>query len=267
MKVAIIVLLAVFTALPVRAADTLTLVTTTSTEHSGLMQVLLPAYRARTGVEVKAVVAPTGKALRIARAGDADILIAHDQTAEDALVEEGVTSFRRPLMYNDFLIVGPASDPAGLEHAQTAVNAFQRIAAKHALYASRGDDSGTHRREEDLFEAARIRPGPWVLETGSGQGPTLNFAAARGAYALTDRGTWLFFANKGALRVLFEGDAALRNEYGVSLVNPARHPHVNEARARAFIDWLTGPEGQALIASHRIDGEQAFFPALPPSED
>lgn len=266
MKAVLMALGFAIVALGVRAEAVLTVVTTTSTEHSGLMGVLLPAYESQTGVSVRAVVAATGKALRIAGAGDADILIAHDRRAELAMVETGATAFRKPLMYNDFVLVGPASDPANVAAGQNISDALQRIAATRALFASRGDDSGTHRREVSLREAAGVQAGPWLLETGSGQGATLNYAVARGAYALTDRGTWLFFANRGDMRVLFQNDAALRNDYGISLVNPVRHPHVNETAARHFIDWLTGDTGQALIASHRIAGEQAFFPATPPPD-
>jgi tungstate transport system substrate-binding protein len=254
-------------AAPVRAEPVLTLVTTTSTEHSGLMDILLPAYRTETGVTVRALVAATGKALRIAQAGDADVMIAHDKAAEDALVESGATSFRKPLMYNDFIVVGPTSDAAHVAQASSITDALQRIAAKRSLFASRGDNSGTHRREATLWKAAGMQRGAWLLETGSGQGATLNFATARGAYALTDRGTWLFFANKGDLKVLFEGGPALLNEYGVSLVNPELHAHVNEVAARAFIDWLTGDKGQALIGAYRIEGQQAFFPNANPNTD
>lgn len=267
MRGVLLAMLLSFSASTAYAAAGLTLVTTTSTEHSGLMDVLLPAYRDRTGVEVRAIVAPTGKALRIADAGDADVLIAHDRHFEEVLLENGGTSLRKPLMYNEFILVGPASDPAGVGEASSIDIALQRIADTGAAFASRGDDSGTHRREAALWASAGVASGPDILQTGSGQGPTLNFASARGAYALTDRGTWLFFANKGALTVLFEGGEALRNEYGVSLVNPDRHPHIDEARARAFIDWLTGPDGQALIASHRINGEQAFFPGAAPASE
>lgn len=260
MKTVLIALFLALSVVSVRADTVLTLVTTTSTEHSGLLGVLLPAYEAETGVTVRALVAATGKALRIAEAGDADILIAHDKTAELELVKSGVTSFRKPLMYNDFILIGQKTDPADVAGATSVNDALRRIAAKQALFASRGDDSGTHRRETTLWQASRTTPGAWLLETGSGQGATLNYAAARGAYALTDRGTWLYFANKGDLKVLFEGDPALLNEYGISLINPARHSHVNEAAGRAFIDWLTGETGQALIAGYEIAGEPAFFP-------
>ncbi len=267
MRGMVFALLLLLISTPVRADGTLTLVTTTSTEHSGLMDVLLPAYREKTGVTVRAIVASTGKALRIAKAGDADILIAHDRWAELALVKQGHTSFRRPLMYNDFVIVGPESDPAKIATSPTVDDALHRIAVTRALFASRGDDSGTHRREVNLWGMANIKPGAWLLETGSGQGPTLNFAAARGAYALTDRGTWLFFGNKAGLTLLYEGDEKLRNEYGISMVNPSHHPHVDGHKARAFIDWLTGSEGQALITRHRIGGQQAFFASAPLHKD
>lgn len=253
-------------ALPARAEGVLTLVTTTSTEHSGLMAVLLPAFEAETGIAVRALVAATGKALRIAQAGDADILIAHDKPAEITLVENGATKLRKPLMYNDFIIVGPSDDPAQIASAPTVAEALRKISGGQALFASRGDDSGTHRREVALWTASGAARGDWLLETGSGQGSTLNYAAARGAYALTDRGTWLFFANKGDLTVLFEGDPTLRNEYGVSMINPARHPHVHEGAALAFINWLTGEPGQSLIAGYRIAGEQAFFPEVGTSQ-
>ncbi len=246
---------------------TLTLATTTTTENSGLMGHLLPLFEAETGIEVRVVVHGTGQVLRAARAGDVDVFIAHDKEAELAFVAQGYGIERRDLMSNDFVIVGPADDPAGINGMTDAAQALARIAASGRPFVSRGDDSGTHRAERRLWQAAGIDPsaasGQWYLEAGTGMGSTLNIAAGRGAYTLTDRGTWLSFRNRGDLVVLAEGDPRLFNSYGITLVNPERHPYVKAAEARAFFDWITGPDGQRAIADYQIDGEQPFHPNAP----
>ncbi len=240
------------------------LASTTSTENSGLLADLLPRFTARSGIRVYVVAVGTGAALRLGERGDADVVLIHDRAAEDRFVAAGHGIDRRDVMYNDFLIVGPGGDPAGIRGGRDAVAALGTIAGARAPFASRGDDSGTHKAERRLWLAAGIDPGTgsgqWYLELGAGMGATLNMAAARGAYALVDRGTWLSFANRRDLVALVEGDARLLNPYGVILVNPARHPYVDEAAARAFIDWLTGAEGQAAIAAFTIKGEQLFVP-------
>ena len=269
--------LAGLAALPVamagaRAADAgarfIILQSTTSTQNSGLLDAILPIFEARTGIAVRVVAVGTGQAIRNAMRGDGDVLLVHDRAAEDAFVAGGWGVARRDVMFNDFVIVGPAADPAGIAGGSDAVAALARIAAARAPFASRGDESGTHKAELRLWRAAGIDPGAapggWYRETGSGMGATLNLASGMGAYALTDRGTWIAFGNKGELRIVVEGDARLFNPYGVILVNPARHANVRAEDGRAFIDWLTGPEGQAAIAAFRVDGQQLFFPSAAP---
>jgi tungstate transport system substrate-binding protein len=241
----------------------ITVASTTSTEQSGLFRHLLPLFTAKTGIEVRIVAVGTGQALDIGRRGDADALLVHDPVAEKKFVEEGVGVDHRAVMYNDFVLVGPKSDPAGARGADTAI-ALRSIAEKRAAFASRGDKSGTHAAELRLWQLAGIDPtagrGAWYRETGSGMGPTLNTASAMDAYALTDRGTWLAFRNRADLEIVVQGDKRLFNQYGAMLVNPARHPHVKRAEAMAFIDWLVSVEGQKAIADYKIGGEQLFFP-------
>ena len=240
------------------------LASTASTENSGLFADLLPRFTARTGIRVHVVAVGTGAALRLGQRGDADVVLIHDRAAEDRFVAAGHGIDRRDVMYNDFLIVGPSADPAGIRGGRNAVAALTAIAGARAPFASRGDDSGPLKAERRLWLAAGINPdigsGDWYLELGAGMGATRNMAAARGAHTLVDRGTWLSFANRRDLVALVEGDARLFNPYGVILVNPARHPHVDEPAARAFIDWLTGAEGQAAIAAFTLNGEQLFIP-------
>ena len=234
---------------------------TTSTENSGLFKHLLPIFRNRTGIEVRVVAQGTGQALDTGRRGDCDVVFVHDKATELRLVEEGWFVGRRDVMYNDYVIVGPRSDPARVEGKQDAVAALKKIHDAKAAFASRGDKSGTHSAELRLWTAAGIEPkGAWYRETGSGMGATLNTASGMNAYALTDRGTWLAFKNRGALAILVQGDARLFNQYGVMLVNPARHPHVKRASGEAFIGWLVSPAGQAAIAAYAIGGEQLYFP-------
>ena len=258
-------LLALTAASPARAGErAVTLASTTSTENSGLIAHLLPQFTRATGIDVRVIAVGTGQALRIARNGDADVLLVHHRASEERFVAEGYGVKRHDVMYNDFVLVGPRADPARLRGLDDAAAALARIAAARAPFASRGDDSGTHKKELDLWAAAGLDPsaasGSWYRETGSGMGATLNAATGMGAYALSDRATWLAFRNKGDVEVLVEGDPRLFNPYGVILVNPARHPHVHAREGQAFIDWLVSDPGQAAIAAYRLDGRQLFFP-------
>ena len=257
--------LALLLALPgARAGEFITVASTTSTQNAGLFDRLLPPFEAETGIEVRVVAVGTGQALRLARNGDADLLLVHDRPSEKAFVAEGYGSERFDLMYNDFVLVGPASDPAGIAGMGDAAAALGRIAAAKAPFVSRGDDSGTHRRERALWEAADLDPsgasGTWYREAGQGMGATLNTATMMEAYTLADRGTWLSMRGRLDLRVMVEGDAGLRNQYGVTLVSPERHPHVKAAPARRFAEWLISPAGQAAIDGFTIDGERLFIP-------
>jgi tungstate transport system substrate-binding protein len=243
------------------AGDFITVASTTSTEQSGLFKYLLPEAKKALGFDVRVVAVGTGQALDMGRRGDADVVFVHDREAEEKFLGEGWATKRHDVMYNDFIVVGPKDDPA---HAKggDVIAAFKSIAAAGAPFASRGDKSGTDAAEKRYWKAAGIEPpkGGWYRETGSGMGPTLNTAAAMNAYTLADRGTWLSFRNRADLAVLVEGDQRLFNQYGVMLVNPARHPNVKQDLGRKFIDWLVSPEGQKTIAGYRIDGRQLFFP-------
>ena len=248
----------------VHAAEFIVVQSTTSTRNSGLLDHLLPRFTAESGIEVRVVAVGTGQALRNARNGDADVLLVHAKPAEEAFVAAGFGVERFDLMYNDFVIVGPASDPAAVAGANDAVASLVAIARAGAAFASRGDDSGTHRKELELWSETEVdtasASGGWYRETGSGMGATLNAAVGMNAYTLTDRATWIAFGNKGDFAIHVEGDARLFNQYGVILVNPRMHPHVKAAAGRAFIDWMLGPEGQSAIASFRIGDRQLFFP-------
>ncbi|MGZ5046920.1 MAG: substrate-binding domain-containing protein [Usitatibacter sp.] len=249
---------------PAPAQDFITVASTTSTEQSGLFKHLLPEARKATGIEVRVVAVGTGQALDMGRRGDADVVFVHDPAAEQKFLEEGWGVKRYPVMYNDFVIVGPKSDPAGAK-GNDVIAAMKRIAAAQAPFASRADKSGTDAAEKRYWKMAGIEPkGAWYRETGSGMGPTLNTASGMNAYALADRGTWLSFKNRGELVILVEGDTKLFNQYGVMLVNPAKHPHVKREPGQRFIEWLVSPAGQASIAAYRIDGEQLFFPNYKP---
>jgi len=239
----------------------LVLASTTSTQNSGLYDQILPLFTKDTGIDVRVVAVGTGQALRIARNGDADALMVHHRPSEDTFVAEGYGIERRDIMYNDFILAGPADDPADIATASSVTEAIRRIARSGALFASRGDDSGTHKKEQEIWRAAGLAPtGNWYLETGSGMGATLNLAAAKSAYTLTDRGTWITFGNKGPLRRLFGGDWAMFNPYGFIIVNPERFPHAKSDLARTLSDWLVSERGQAAIAGFEIDGFQAFCP-------
>ena len=247
-----------------RAGDFITVASTTSTQNAGLFDRLLPLFEAETGIEVRVVAVGTGQALRLARNGDADLLLVHDKPSEEAFVAEGYGSERLDLMYNDFVVVGPASDPAGIAGTGGAAAALAGIAAVEAPFVSRGDDSGTHRRERALWAAAGVDPtgasGTWYREAGQGMGATLNTASMMEAYTLADRGTWLSMRGRLDLAVLIEGGAGLRNQYGVTLVSAEKHPHVKAALARTFAEWLLSPTGQAAIDGFTIDGERLFIP-------
>ena len=246
----------------------ITVASTTSTEQSGLFGHLLPAFTAKTGIEVRVVAVGTGQALKIGERGDADVVFVHDTPSELAFVAAGYGIDRRQVMYNDFVLVGPKSDPAKVAGDHDIVAALSKIAAAQAPFVSRGDDSGTDKAEKRLWQEAGIdikaASGRWYKDTGSGMGPTLNTAAAMDAYTLSDRGTWLSFQNRRNLAITVEGDKRLFNQYGVILVNPARHPTVKEALGRRFIDWLVSPDGQQTIASYKINGAQLFFPNATP---
>jgi tungstate transport system substrate-binding protein len=241
---------------------------TTSTQNSGLFDHILPKFKQKTGIDVRVVAVGTGQALKNAQNGDGDVVLVHSKPDEEKFVAEGWGVKRRDVMYNDFVIVGPAADPAKIAGLKSASEALKKIAEAEALFASRADESGTHKTELTLWQEAGADPKPssgkWYLETGSGMGATLNTAVGKQAYALTDRGTWLSFANKSDFKVLVEGDPKLFNQYGVILVNPDKHKKVKAKEGQAFIDWLTGKDGQAAIASFRIGGEQLFFPNAQP---
>jgi tungstate transport system substrate-binding protein len=242
----------------------ITVASTTSTEQSGLFRHLLPIFEKKTGIQVRVVALGTGQALDMGRRGDADVVFVHARALEEKFVAEGHGVKRFEVMYNDFILVGPKSDPAGVGGSKDIVVAFNQILHSKAAFASRGDKSGTHFAELELWKAAGIdiarEKGPWYRDTGSGMGPTLNTASGMNAYALTDRGTWLSFKNRGNLVVSVEGDKRLFNQYGVILVNPAKHPHVKNDLGQAFIDWIVSRAGQDAIAAYRINGEQLFFP-------
>ncbi|SEA88878.1 substrate-binding domain-containing protein [Variovorax sp. YR216] len=250
-------------------AETITMASTTSTEQSGLFGHLLPAFKQATSIDVKVVAVGTGQAIDMARRGDADVLFVHDTAAEEKFVAEGFAARRFPVMYNDFILIGPKNDPAGTKGSDI-VAALRKIAAANAPFVSRGDKSGTDAAERrlwtqtDLAEAGQPVPGErkgtGYKECGCGMGPALNIAASTGAYVLADRGTWLSFKNRADLTVLVEGDKRLFNQYGVMVVGPARFPQLNSAGAQKFVDWVISPAGQSTIASYKIGGEQLFFP-------
>src|SRR5882672_8158037 len=237
---------------------------TTSTQDSGLFGHILPIFKRATGIDVKVVAQGTGQALDTARRGDADVAFVHARAAEEKFVAEGAGVKRFPVMYNDFVLIGPKSDPAGIKGTQDIVAALKTIQAKAAPFVSRGDRSGTHQAELALWKDAGIdiaaSKGPWYRDIGQGMGAALNTASAMNAYVLADRGTWISFKNRGDLTVAVEGDKRLFNQYGVILVDPEKHKHVKREMGQAFIDWVVSPEGQKTIADYKIDGEQLFFP-------
>jgi tungstate transport system substrate-binding protein len=246
------------------AQSAIILQSTTSTANSGLYDAILPGFTSKTGIQVNVVAVGTGQAIKNAQNGDGDVLLVHAEPAEEQFVADGYGVARYDVMYNDFVIVGPSSDPASIAGTADGAGALHKIAATKSVFASRGDNSGTHKKELRLWKAAGVDPSPasgtWYRETGSGMGATLNAAVGMSAYALTDRGTWISFKNKGDFEIVVEGDQDLFNQYGVILVNPQIHPHVKAQAGQAFIDWLLGAEGQAAIAGYQLGGQQLFFP-------
>jgi tungstate transport system substrate-binding protein len=236
---------------------------TTSTQDSGLFEYLLPIFKQKTGITV-VLAQGTGQALDTARRGDADVVFVHAKSAEEKFLAEGEGVKRFPVMYNDFVLIGPKDDPAGIKGTKDVAKAFQTIKEKQACFVSRGDHSGTHIAELNLWKAANTDiekdRGPWYKSIGQGMGAALNFANASNCYVLSDRGTWIHFKNKGDLQILVEGDKRMFNQYGVMLVNPAKHPDVKKDLGQEFIDWLVSPDGQKTIANYKIDGEQLFYP-------
>ena len=257
-------LLALACAPSVLAQRFITVASTTSTEQSGLFKHLLPIFEQKTGIEIRVVALGTGQVLDLARRGDTDVVFVHAKSAEEQFLREGHGVQRFPVMYNDFVIVGPKADPAGIAGGADTLDALRKIKSAGAAFVSRGDRSGTHIAEVNLWTMAGVdiaeEKGPWYRETGQGMGPALNTASSMNAYLLADRATWLAFKNRGDLAILVAGDQRLVNQYGVILVNPERHTHVKRAEGQAFIDWLVSPEGQAAIAAYEIGGQQAFFP-------
>jgi tungstate transport system substrate-binding protein len=242
----------------------ITVASTTSTENSGLFSHLLPRFQQDSGIEVRVVAVGTGQAIKIGERGDADVLFVHHKPSEEQFVDAGYGVARQDVMYNDFVVVGPTADPAGIRGQADVAAALAQIAAKQAVFVSRGDDSGTYKLEVSLWKTAGVDvaagSGTWYREVGAGMGATLNIASAMGGYALTDRGTWISFNNKKDLAIIVEGDPRLFNQYGAILVNPAKHAHIKAQDGRAFIDWLISDKGQRAIADFRVGGEQLFFP-------
>ena len=248
-------------------ASAIVMASTTSTEQSGLFGHLLPAFKLATGIDVRVVAVGTGQALDTGRRGDADVVFVHDTAAEEKFVAEGFATQRRNVMVNDFVLIGPKTDPAGARGADIAA-ALKKLATSSQAFISRGDKSGTHAAELRLWKAAGVnvaatKPAAY-RECGCGMGPALNMAASTNAYVLADRGTWLSFKNRGDLAIVVEGDKTLFNQYGVMVVNPAKHPHVKAAAAQRFADWVVSPAGQSAIAGYKIGGEQLFFPNARP---
>lgn len=250
-------------ALPANAQERfITLASTTSTENSGLYEFLLPKFTAETGIDVRVVAVGTGQAIKLARSGDADVLLVHHLPSEEKFVTDGFGVERLDVMYNDFILVGPSGDPAEVRGSKDITTALGAIAGTSQMFISRGDDSGTHKKEFALWQAAGLDPrdsADWYRETGSGMGRTLNVASGLDAYALTDRATWLKFKNKGSLQLLMEGDERLFNQYGVILVNTDKHPHVKAQEGQSFVNWLLAEYGQNAINAYTIEGQQAFF--------
>ncbi|WP_186396059.1 extracellular solute-binding protein [Stappia sp. TSB10GB4] len=255
---------------PLQAQDTFIIVqSTTSTQNSGLFEFMLPKFQEKTGIEVRVVAVGTGQAIKNAANGDGDVLFVHARPAEEKFVADGYGVKRFDVMYNDFVVVGPPADPAGIAGSSDITDALKKIAAAKAPFASRGDDSGTHKAELALWEAAGVdvaaASGGWYRETGSGMGATLNTGTGMGSYVLTDRATWISFGNKGAYRIAVEGDERMFNQYGIILVNKEKLPNVKADLGQQFVDWVISEEGQQVIADYKIDGQQLFFPNARPS--
>jgi tungstate transport system substrate-binding protein len=263
--IAAIALGVIIVAQPACAQDkSIIVASTTSTQDSGLFEYLLPIFKQKTGITVKVLAQGTGQALDTARRGDADVVFVHAKSAEEKFLAEGEGVKRFPVMYNDFVLIGPKDDPAGIKGIKDVAKALQAIKEKQACFVSRGDRSGTHIAELKLWKDANIDiekdNSPWYKSIGQGMGAALNFANASNCYVLSDRGTWIHFQNKGDLQILVEGDKRLFNQYGVMLVNPAKHPDVKKDLGQQFIDWLISPDGQQTIANYKIDGQQLFYP-------
>ncbi|EKS28878.1 extracellular solute-binding protein [Afipia felis] len=262
---AALAILGILSMMPASAQDkSIVVASTTSTQDSGLFGHLLPAFKQKTGIDVKVIAQGTGQALDTGRRGDADVVFVHAKSAEEKFLAEGQSTKRYPVMYNDFVLIGPKSDPAGIKGTKDIVAALKTIKEKGAPFISRGDRSGTHIAELKLWTTAGIDiakdKGPWYKDIGQGMGAALNTASAANAYVISDRGTWLSFKNRGDLVIAVEGDKRLFNQYGVMLVNPAKHPNVKAELGQQFIDWLVSPEGQKNIADYKINGEQLFYP-------
>jgi len=263
----LLALLAVILLAPVALAQEKSIVvaSTTSTQDSGLFGHILPLFKAKTGIDVKVIALGTGQALDTARRGDADVVFVHAKSAEEKFLAQGFGMKRYPVMYNDFILIGPKNDPAGIKGMKDITTALKTLKDKSATFISRGDKSGTHIAEINLWKLAGVDiaadKGPWYKEIGQGMGAALNAASASDAYVLSDRGTWLAFKNKGDLVIAVEGDKRLFNQYGVMLVNPQKHPYVKKELGQEFIDWLISPEGQRAIADYKINGEQLFYPS------
>jgi tungstate transport system substrate-binding protein len=250
---------------PAQAQDrSIVVASTTSTQDSGLFGTLLPLFKAKTGIDVKVIAQGTGQALDTGRRGDADVVFVHARAAEETFMAEGFGVKRFDVMYNDFVLIGPVADPAGVKGGKDIVAALKTINGKQAPFVSRGDKSGTHSAELDLWKSAALDPAAkkesWYREIGQGMGAALNTAGGMGAYVLADRGTWISFKNRGDLAIAVEGDRRLFNQYGVIAVNPAKHPHVKINDGQAFVNWLVSPEGQKAVADYKIEGQQLFFP-------
>ncbi len=260
-------ILAALAATTAQAADSIIVQSTTSTANSGLYEAILPAFKDTSGITVNVVAVGTGQAIRNAENCDGDVLLVHAKPSEEKFVASGGGLERTDLMYNDFVVVGPANDPAQVASSAKISEALTKIANAGALFTSRGDDSGTHKKERALWAAANLTPadasGTWYRETGSGMGATLNAAVGMGAYTLTDRATWISFQNKSDFKIVLEGDETLFNQYGVILVNPDKCPNVDATAGQAFIDWLLSDAGQSAIAGYKLDGQQLFFPNAP----
>lgn len=267
LMMALTLLVALVFSQPARSGE-LRLAVTTSFHNSGLSDVLLPAIKRDLGIEVRLLVVGTGQALRLAKAGDVDAVLVHSPAAERQFVSDGFASHRRKIMFNDFVLVGPSGDPAAIGQSKSAAGAFKRLAGQKAIFLSRGDDSGTHRKELSIWRAAEIdvQQGKvnWYREAGSGMAATLNTASGMNAYTFTDRASWLKFNNKGDLKLLYSGDVALFNQYAFLPVNPGRHPHVKAELNRTLESWLAGPKGQSLIGNYQLAGEKLFTPNAQP---
>lgn len=261
---AVLAALASYALLSSPKEKSITLASTTSTENSGLLGYLLPIFKRESGIGVRVVAVGTGQAMRMAMKGDADVILVHHRPSEEEFVNEGYGVERIAIMHNDFVIVGPASDAAAIKGIKDAAAALGRVRSSRAAFVSRGDDSGTHKKELRMWATLDFQPGDddgdWYRQSGSGQGATLNIASEMDAYCLSDRASWVTFANKGSLELLVEGDPTLLNPYSVILVNPRKYPHIKAAEAQQFIDWLVSERGQQLIAAYRVDGQQLFFP-------